>query len=216
MFHFGVDYYPEHWPEERWLEDARLMAEAGVNVVRLAEFAWSQLEPRAGQFDFGWLDRVLELMSEYGIRAVLGTPTASPPPWLMDMMPDAYRVLESGRRQTYGNRREYCPTHRGYRERCRAIAQAMAEHYAGHPEVIGWQTDNELGGRCYCPICRTGFQSWLERKYGSLERVNSVWGTTFWSGIRCSFMSHATSSAQRLTVRERLLPAFSHISIPIE
>jgi len=183
MFHLGVDYYPEQWPEERWPEDARMMAEAGVNVVRLAEFAWSRLESRPGQFDFDWLDGVLELLGQHDIRAVLGTPTASPPPWVMDMMPGAYRVLESGQRQTYGNRREYCPTHPGYRERCRAITEAMAEHYTEHPTVIGWQIDNELGGRCYCPICRASFQSWLERKYGSIERVNGAWGTAFWSHV---------------------------------
>ncbi len=183
MLYFGVDYYPEQWPEERWPKDARLMAEAGVNVVRLAEFAWSLLEPGPGRFDFDWLDRALEVLQSHGIRAVLGTPTASPPPWVMAMLPDAYRVLPSGHRQTYGNRREYCPTHPGYRERGRIIAQAMAEHYAGHPAVIGWQIDNELGGHCHCAICQEGFQSWLQRKYGSLGVLNAAWGTAFWSQV---------------------------------
>jgi beta-galactosidase len=183
MFYFGVDYYPEHWPEERWSEDACLMTEAGINVVRLAEFAWSYLEPRPDLFDFDWLDRALDILQSYGIRAVLGTPTASPPPWVMAMMPDAYRVLQSGQRQTYGNRREYCPTHSGYRERGKIIAHAMAKHYADHPAVVGWQIDNELGGRCFCSICRAQFQVWLQEKYGSLDRLNSVWGTVFWSHV---------------------------------
>jgi beta-galactosidase len=183
MFYFGVDYYPEHWPEERWSEDARLMAEAGLNVVRLAEFAWSYLEPRPNHFDFDWLDRALDILGDHGIRAVLGTPTASPPPWVMAMMPDAYRVLESGQRQTYGNRREYCPTHPGYRERSRIITRGMAEHYMDHPAVVGWQIDNELGGRCYCPLCRVHFQAWLQKKYGSLECLNRAWGTIFWSHV---------------------------------
>jgi beta-galactosidase len=183
MFYFGVDYYPEHWPEERWPEDARLMAEAGVNVVRLAEFAWSLLEPGRGRFDFDWLDRALEILQAHGIRAVLGTPTASPPPWVMAMLPDAYRVLPSGHRQAYGNRREYCPTHPGYRERGRSITQAMAEHYARHPAVIGWQIDNELGGHCHCAICQEGFQIWLQSKYGSLGALNAAWGTAFWSHV---------------------------------
>ncbi len=183
MFRFGVDYYPEHWSEERWPEDARLMAEADVNVVRLAEFAWSFLELRPGHFDFGWLDRALAILEGHGIQVILGTPTASPPPWVMAMYPDAYRVNRNGLRQTYGNRREYCPTHPGYRERSRIITGAMAEHYADHPAIIGWQTDNELSGHCYCAICRAEFQDWLREKYGRLETLNDAWGTAFWSHV---------------------------------
>jgi len=183
MFHFGVDYYPEHWPEERWPIDAQLMQEAGVNTVRLAEFAWSTLEPEPGRFAFDWLDRALDVLADHGIQALLGTPTASPPPWVMGMYPDAYRVTEMGLPQTYGNRREYCPTHPGYRERSRIITQAMAEHYADHPSVIGWQTDNEFSGHCYCSICRISFQDWLRDKYGSLDALNRAWGTAFWSHV---------------------------------
>ncbi|MCD6291142.1 MAG: beta-galactosidase [Anaerolineae bacterium] len=183
MFRFGVDYYPEHWPQERWETDARMMQEAGINTVRLAEFAWSYLEPQPDHFDFDWLDRALDILHVHGIQAVLGTPTASPPPWVMATYPDAYRVLPSGQRQTYGNRREYCPNHPGYRERSRIITQAMAEHYANHPAVIGWQIDNEFGDRCYCSTCQAHFHTWLQRKYGSLEALNTAWGTAFWSHV---------------------------------
>jgi beta-galactosidase len=183
MFPFGVDYYPEHWPEERWPEDARLMAEAGVNVVRLAEFAWSFLEPHPGHFDFDWLDRAIEILHQHGIQVILGTPTASAPPWVMAMLPDAYKVNENGRRLTYGNRCEFCPTHAGYRERGHLVTRAMAQHYADHPAVIGWQIDNELNGRCYCPNCQASFQNWLRTHYGTLENINSAWGTIFWSHV---------------------------------
>jgi len=183
MFHFGVDYYPEHWPEERWPEDARLMEEAGVNVVRLAEFAWSFLEPHPSRYVFDWLDRAIEILHRRGIQVILGTPTASAPPWVMAMLPDAYKVNEHGRRLTYGNRCEFCPTHAGYRERGRMITRAMANHYADHPAVIGWQIDNELNGRCYCPNCQSGFQNWLRTRYGTLEKLNDVWGTAFWSHV---------------------------------
>ena len=181
MLYYGADYYPEHWPEERWAQDARLMQEAGFNLVRLGEFAWSRLEPRPGRFEFSWLDRAIELLAAHGMRVVLGTPTASPPPWLMAELGDAYRVDQDGQRATYGNRREYCPAHPGYRERSRVVVAALAEHYAQSPHVVAWQIDNEFGEPCYCPICARRFQAWLAARYGSLERLNQAWGTVFWS-----------------------------------
>ena len=183
MFYFGVDYYPEHWPEERWAEDVRLMAEAGFNVVRLAEFAWSKLEPEEGQFDFDWLDRAISILASHDIRVVLGTPTASPPPWLMVKSPDLFLVREDGRRATFGNRREYCPNNPVYHDCTRRLVTQMAEHYAGHLSVIGWQIDNEFGDRCYCSICTRAFQNWLRRRYGSLDELNEKWGTIFWSHV---------------------------------
>jgi beta-galactosidase len=183
MFYFGVDYYPEHWPEERWPIDTQLMAEAGFNVVRLAEFAWSRMEPVEGQFDFGWLDRAIEILSSRGIQVILGTPTASPPPWLMQKRVDLFRVREDGLRVTFGNRREYCPNHPTYHEYSRRIVTKMAEHYAKNPAVIGWQIDNEFGERCYCPTCASAFQTWLMAKYASLDNLNQKWGTIFWSHV---------------------------------
>jgi len=183
MFYFGVDYYPEQWSQERWPEDARLMAEAGFNVVRLAEFAWSKMEPQGGQYDFDWLDRAISILASRGIQVVLGTPTASPPPWLMSKHPDLFRVREDGVRVTFGNRREYCPNNPLYHEYTRHIVTQMAEHYAHHPAVIGWQIDNEFGDRCYCPVCAAAFREWLRRRYGSLDTLNQKWGTIFWSHV---------------------------------
>lgn len=183
MFYFGVDYYPEHWPVERWPLDAKLMAEAGFNVVRLAEFAWSKLEPTDGQCDFAWLDQAIEILAQRGIQVILGTPTASAPPWLMAKDPTLYLMREDGRRATYGNRREYCPNHPLYHDYTRRIVAKMAEHYANHPAVIGWQIDNEFGDRCYCPICAGKFHEWLRQRYQSLEELNAKWGTVFWSHI---------------------------------
>ncbi|HSV84937.1 MAG TPA: beta-galactosidase [Levilinea sp.] len=185
MFNYGVDYYPEHWSEERWPVDAGLMQAAGFNVVRLAEFAWSRLEPQDGCFDFGWLDRAIEVLAAHGLRIILGTPTASAPPWLLQNHPDIFRVLESGMRQSYGNRRNYCPNNPTYHEYTRRIVAGMAEHYHDNPHVIGWQTDNEYaqGDRCCCENCRGAFGHWLRERYGSLDELNRQWGSVFWSHI---------------------------------
>lgn len=183
MYYFGVDYYPEQWPEERWPIDAQLMKEANFNVVRLAEFAWSRMEPSEGQYDFDWLDRAIDILQSNGMRVVLGTPTASAPPWLMNKDPELYRVREDGQRVTFGNRREYCPNHPLYHEHTRRIVTKMAEHYADHPAVIGWQIDNEFGDRCYCPTCAKSFQTWLRGRYEALEELNQKWGTNFWSHV---------------------------------
>jgi beta-galactosidase len=181
MFYFGVDYYPEQWPEPRWPIDAQLMSEAGINVVRLAEFAWSRMEPEEGSYDFSWLDRVISILQAHGIRVILGTPTASPPPWLMKKSPDLFRMQEDGRRVTYGNRREYCPNSPLYHEyTCRIVTQ-LAGHFGSHPAVIGWQIDNEFGERCYCPVCAGKFQAWLRNRYEGLDDLNQKWGTIFWS-----------------------------------
>jgi beta-galactosidase len=181
MFYFGVDYYPEQWPEERWPIDTQLMAEAGFNVVRLAEFAWSKMEPAEGEYDFDWLDRAIEILQSKGIQVVLGTPTASPPPWLIRKNPELFRVREDGIRITFGNRREYCPNHPVYHDYTRRIVTKMAEHYADHPAVIGWQIDNEFGDRCYCPTCAEKFQTWVRSRYEALDELNQKWGTVFWS-----------------------------------
>lgn len=181
MFYFGADYYPEHLPEDCWTEDARLMQEAGFNVVRMAEFAWSLLEPHDGMFDFDWLDRAISILGERGIKTVLGTPTASTPPWLFK--PEVALVDADGRPRVLGSRREYCPTSPVYRQYAIRVTRAMAEHYRDNLHVIGWQIDNEFGDRCYCDQCRSAFQDWLKQHFGTLDAVNERWGTRFWSHI---------------------------------
>ena len=183
MFYFGADYYPEHWDEARWQTDAQLMQAAGFNVVRLAEFAWSLLEPSDGVFDFAWLDRALAVLDQVGIKVVLGTPSASAPPWLWQAVPDVALVDEQGIARAYGSRRDTSPTHPAYRRYAVRVAEKMAEHYKDNPQVIGWQIDNEFGDRCYAPRSSAAFQDWLRAKYGSLERMNAAWGTRFWSHV---------------------------------
>ena len=179
--YIGVDYYPEHWPLERWETDARLMQEAGLNIVRLAEFAWVDLEPEEGRYEFAWLDQALEILGRHGISAILGTPTGAMPVWVQHKHPDVMAQEKTGQRTVWGVRKNNCMSSKVYRGYSQGITRAMAEHFAHNPNVIGWQTDNEFGGPfCFCDSCRASFQDWLCERYGTLEALNTAWGTHFW------------------------------------
>ncbi len=181
----GVCYYPEHWPKARWPEDAQRMRDLGLSYVRVGEFAWALLEPEPGRLDWGWLDEALEALGGAGLKVVLGTPTATPPKWLVDRYPEILPVDREGRRRRFGGRRHYCFSSPAYREETRRIVTLLAERYGRHPAVAGFQTDNEYGChdtvRCYCERCREAFQAWLRGRYGSVEALNRAWGTAFWS-----------------------------------
>jgi beta-galactosidase len=179
--HLGAAYYPEHWPEERWPEDIRLMREAGFSVVRMAEFAWSTLEPEAGEFQLDWLERAVALCAESGIVSVLGTPTAAPPAWLTQQVPDMLAVDEYGRRAQHGNRCHYCVNSPEFHSAVRRIVSALAERFGPNPHVIGWQIDNEYNRVCHCDRCRELFQRYLAEKFGSLGALNQHWSTAYWS-----------------------------------
>ena len=177
--HLGAAYYPEHWPPARWPEDVRLMQAAGLTVARLGEFAWSTFEPEQGQFNFDWLDRVLELLANAGMVAVLGTPTAAPPAWLSDE--EVLAVEESGRYAQFGNRCHYCVNSPRFHNAVQRLVNALGKHFGSHPTVIGWQLDNEYCRPCYCDRCRRLFQEYLHRKFGSLANLNTCWSTAYWS-----------------------------------
>jgi beta-galactosidase len=178
----GVAYYPEQWPRERWEIDARLMTEAGIAVVRVGEFAWAKLEPRLGQFDFDWLDDAIGTLAGAGLELILGTPTAAPPAWLVERHPEILPLRADGV-QPFGNRRHYCPNQPAFREATERIVTALAERYGKDERVVAWQIDNELGGRCHCDVCRAAFHAWLRRRYESLDVLNEIWGTAFWSQV---------------------------------
>jgi len=180
-FIYGADYYPEAWPESQWEKDAAMMQEAGFNFVRMGEFAWVKMEPQEGHFDFAWLDRALKILNAHGIRAVLGTPTASPPAWLYAKYPDIAVMDANGVRYRYGSRRNYCLHNPEFRAATARIVTAMAEHYKNHPGVIGWQIDNELSDpKCYDAVSQAAFQAWCQGKYRTLDALNAAWGTVFW------------------------------------
>jgi len=187
----GVCYYPEHWPEDRWVTDAEMMVAAGISHVRIGEFAWSLMEPEPGQYDWGWLDRSFEVLSNHGLKIVLGTPTATPPKWLVDQMPDMLPVGKDGNVRGFGSRRHYCFSHLGYRAECARITTALAERYGNHPALSEWQTDNEYGCHdttySYSQSALVGFRKWLEDRYGTIDALNNAWGNVFWSLIYRSF-----------------------------
>ena len=179
----GTAWYPEQWPESRWEEDLRLMEAANIKVVRVAEFAWSTMEPSEGKYDFDWLKRAIALAAKHNIVTVLGTPTAAPPAWLTSKYPDTLRVDENGRRATHGNRAQASPSSPKYRELCRRIAEQMAIRFGHTPSVVGWQIDNEYGyaQMSYDAGTRQKFQDWLKAKYKTLANLNNQWTTAYWS-----------------------------------
>ncbi|GAA3444217.1 beta-galactosidase [Planomonospora venezuelensis] len=178
---YGGDYNPEQWPEKVWEEDVALMRQAGVNLVSVGVFSWARLEPAEGVHDFGWLDRVLDLLHEGGVRVNLATPTASPPPWFSLAHPDALAVAADGTRLTHGSRDTYCVAAPPYREASVRIARALAERYAGHPALAMWHVHNEYGTRCHCDHAAAAFRTWLRGRHGTLEALNDAWTTAFWS-----------------------------------
>lgn len=199
----GVCYYPEHWAEDIWPEDAARMVDAGLTWVRIGEFAWSRLEPEPGQMDFGWLDRAIEVLGGAGLRVVLGTPTATPPRWMLDRHPDMLAIDAQGRARGFGSRRHYCFSHQGYLAECRRIVGLLAERYGRNPHVAAWQTDNEYGCHdtilSYSEAARAGFRDWLARRYQSPQALNRAWGNVFWS---MEYRSFEEIGLPNLTVTE--------------
>ncbi len=187
----GVCYYPEHWPKNMRAEDARQMRDLGISQVRIGEFAWSRIEPAPGQLQWDWLDEAIDALGEKDLEVMLGTPTATPPKWLIDATPDILAHDEHRRARKFGSRRHYCFSSRKYREECARITTEIAERYGQHQAVQSWQTDNEYGChntvRSYSPEAERAFRVWLEDRYGSVNELNAAWGTVFWSQEYRSF-----------------------------
>jgi beta-galactosidase len=178
---FGCAWYPEQWSESRWAEDVRLMREAGMNVVRMGEFAWSHLEPEESRYDFDWLERAVDLAGQHSLDVVLCTPTAAPPAWMTHRYPETLLVREDGRRATHGNRCHFSPTSARYRDFCGKIAEEMAQRFGRSPRVIGWQIDNEYNAVSYDEDTRRKFHDFLKSRYETLDALNARWTTAYWS-----------------------------------
>ncbi|MEV6262650.1 beta-galactosidase [Streptomyces sp. NPDC051784] len=178
---FGGDYNPEQWPEEVWADDVRLMKEAGVNSVTVGVFSWATIEPRPGAREFGWLDRLMDLLHAHGIGVVLATPTSSPPPWMGALHPETLPRAEDGTLVSYGSRQHFCPSSPVYRRYAASLTEDLAARYAGHPALTVWHVNNEYCTHCWCDETAAHFRRWLASRYTSLEALNKAWGTAFWS-----------------------------------
>ncbi|GAA1059272.1 beta-galactosidase [Agromyces bracchium] len=182
--HYGADYNPEQWPEEIWPEDVARMREAGVTMVSLGIFSWSRIQPREGEFDFAWLDRVIDLLHEGGIAVDLATATASPPPWATAAYPEMLPQDEDGATYWPGSRQHFAPSSPVYRRLAGELVSALAERYAHHPAIVMWHVNNEYGCHLnfdYSDAARDAFRRWLADRYGDVHALNEAWGTDFWS-----------------------------------
>ena len=198
---FGVDYHPEHWvypyagsaddPEARWSRDVELMLAAGVNAVRMGEFAWGLYEPEEGKFDFAWMRRAMDLMHRHGIQVVLGTPTAAPPLWLSRKHPDILPVNEKGQTLHAGTRHAYSLNSDAYWDYSKKIVRAVAQNLGDHPALIAWQLDNGIGGHLtessFNADTEHDWHAWLKAKYETVERLNDCLGLRFWGQTVCKF-----------------------------
>jgi beta-galactosidase len=188
QFLYGAAYYPEHWDPKLWARDAKLMKQAGFNVVRVAEFAWYFFEPEEGRFDFTWLDTAIGILDKAGIKVIVGTPTATIPAWMAHRYPDVMALGDDGKRRRFSVRKDYCLSHPDFDRLAMRIVDQVARHYGRDTRVIGFQTDNEFGGNtCRCGLCLSRFQAWLKRKYRTVGALNKAWGTQFWGACYNEF-----------------------------
>ena len=187
----GVSWYPEHVDSSRWDTDAARMRATGLELVRIAEFAWACFEPARGQFEWAWLDEAIETLGRHGLSVVMSTPTATPPVWLCHQRPDILGVRPDGSSWPIGTRRHTSFSSSAYREESQRITHALVDRYGKHPAVVAWQLDNEPGNRdtarCWSPEAESRFQTWLEAQFGTIDALNDAWGTAFWSTAYPSF-----------------------------
>ncbi len=189
-FLHGADYNPEQWiaTPEIWDTDMTLMQEANCNEMSVGIFSWAMLEPREGEYDFSFLDTILDKVYAAGGRVVLATPSGARPRWVTEKYPEVLRVNEYHQRFRFSERHNHCYTSPVYREKVRKINTLLAERYGKHPAVLAWHISNEYGGECYCDLCQNAFRDYLRKRYhNNIDSLNHAWWTTFWSHRYDSF-----------------------------
>jgi beta-galactosidase len=186
----GADYNPEQWIFDKsvWDADMRLMQLANCNEMTVGIFSWAKLEPREGEYDFTFLDEIIEKIGQNGGKVILSTPSAARPHWLSDQYPEVLRVGPDGVREHFRARHNHCYTSPVYREKVRAINTRLAQRYGNNPTVIAWHISNEYGGECRCPLCAEAFRNYLREKFHhDIQALNMAYWTTFWSHTYDSF-----------------------------
>lgn len=180
----GTCYYPEHWDRSLWEADLARMKAAGIETIRIGEFAWSKVEPREGEFTYEFFDEFLETVSGTDMKVIFGTPTATPPAWLTEKYPEVLNCRMDGVKFRHGMRRHYNYNSPVYQELSARIVEKFAGHYAAHPSVVGWQIDNEINCEVdvfYSESDTIAFRRYLRDKYGTLEDLNRELGLIFWN-----------------------------------
>jgi beta-galactosidase len=178
---YGVAYYDEYTPVDRIDEDFRLMREANITVVRIAESTWGTLEPQPGVFNFSHVDRMLSAAQRYGIKVIVGTPTYAIPTWLARQHPDVLVTRPEGQAK-FGYRQNMDITNPHYRAAAKRVIENLIAHVAKHPAVIGYQVDNETKAyNTAGPNVQAAFVKALQEKWGSLDKLNKAWGLDYWS-----------------------------------
>lgn len=184
----GIYYYPEQWNENQWERDIKKIASMGFEFVHLAEFAWYKMEPEEGKFDFTWLDKVVDLCVKNHLKVLLCTPSATTPTWMRVNYPETFIMNSHYIRAENGTRGLGSITNEKYRMFVEKIVIEMAKRYGQNKNVIGWQLDNEPPAISdYSPSSQDAFRQWLKDKYKSIDTLNMVWGTAFWSQCFNSF-----------------------------
>ena len=195
-FEIGTSYYPDNWKAADWETDLKNMTDYGITLIRFGEFSWSWIEPRNGEFGFSKMDRFLDLAERMGVKVILGTGTATPPPWVTTSFPDC-RLININGLPCYSPRHFVCYDHPSLREITERYIRSLISRYASHPAIEAWQVDNEpmIGGEtvesptardissfyCYCPHTIASFRQWLTKKYKNVEELNEHWANNFWS-----------------------------------
>lgn len=179
----GADYNPEQWENYPGIieKDIAMMKQAKCNVMSVGIFSWAKLEPREGEYDFAWLDSIIEKLYAAGIHIFLATPTGARPAWMSQKYPEVLRVGRNRVPALHGGRHNHCMTSPVYRDKTLKINSLLAERYSQHPAVLGWHISNEYGGECHCNLCQERFRDWLKAHYKTLDALNHAWWSTFWS-----------------------------------
>lgn len=185
----GAYYYPEHWDESQWERDLKQMHELGFEFTHFAEFAWAQLEPQEGVYDFSWLDRAVALAAKYDLKVVMCTSTATPPVWLSRKYPEILLKSEDGTVQDHGARQHASFASPVYRKLAYRMIEELARHYGNDSRIIGWQLDNEPAVQFdYNQAAEEAFREFLKEKYHyNIQELNVAWGTAFWSEVYSRF-----------------------------